>query len=84
MLKDTTTIHRRGSIYCLLQKELLALVEECQRYQLANASALLWQGLENINWVGFYLIDGGCSLGLFRASLPACIFPWAKECAGLR
>ena len=24
---------------------------------LANASALLWESLENINWAGFYLIE---------------------------
>ena len=40
---------------------------------LANASALLWQEMENINWVGFYkMIDGALVLGPFQGK-PACI-----------
>ena len=40
---------------------------------LANASALLWQTLDGINWVGFYLIeDGKLILGPFQGK-PACI-----------
>lgn len=40
---------------------------------LANASALLWESLENINWAGFYLKEGECLiLGPFQGK-PACI-----------
>lgn len=40
---------------------------------LANASALLWEHLENINWAGFYqMIDGQLVLGPFQGK-PACI-----------
>ena len=40
---------------------------------LANASALLWQELPEINWVGFYEMNGGCLvLGPFQGK-PACI-----------
>ena len=40
---------------------------------LANASALLWGALENINWVGFYLMEGDrLVLGPFQGK-PACI-----------
>ncbi|MBR5225270.1 MAG: GAF domain-containing protein [Clostridia bacterium] len=40
---------------------------------LANIAALLWQGLEGINWCGFYLMDDGAlMLGPF-CGLPACI-----------
>ncbi|MFW6035778.1 MAG: GAF domain-containing protein [Halothermotrichaceae bacterium] len=40
---------------------------------LANASALLFNNLENINWAGFYLLkDGELVLGPFQG-LPACI-----------
>ena len=40
---------------------------------LANASALLWQTLEDINWAGFYLMeDGRLVLGPFQGK-PACI-----------
>ena len=40
---------------------------------LANVSALLWQALPRINWVGFYkMIDGALVLGPFQGK-PACI-----------
>lgn len=40
---------------------------------LANASALLWQELPEINWVGFYERNDGCLvLGPFQGK-PACI-----------
>ncbi|MGM9605273.1 MAG: GAF domain-containing protein [Faecousia sp.] len=50
---------------------------------LANASALLWQELEDINWVGFYqMIDGRLVLGPFQGK-PACIqIPVGKGVCG--
>lgn len=40
---------------------------------LANASALLWQELPDINWAGFYKMeDGALVLGPFQGK-PACI-----------
>ena len=40
---------------------------------LANASALLWQELQDINWSGFYKMeDGALVLGPFQGK-PACI-----------
>ena len=40
---------------------------------LANVSALLWQEMADINWVGFYkMIDGALVLGPFQGK-PACI-----------
>ena len=46
---------------------------------LANASALLWETLETINWAGFYLKEGDkLVLGPFQGK-PACIeIPWGK------
>lgn len=66
----------KAQLYPLLQTELRALVEGVPQPipNLANASALLWQGLENINWAGFYLMDGGrLVLGPFQGK-PACIY----------
>ena len=50
---------------------------------LANASALLWESLENINWAGFYLIENGMLvLGPFQGK-PACIeIPLTKGVCG--
>ena len=40
---------------------------------LANAAALLWEALEDVNWAGFYLLEGGTLvLGPFQGK-PACI-----------
>ena len=86
MLKDTHDYPEdKAQLYCLLQKDLLALVEGvCQPIpNLANASALLWMGLGNINWVGFYLIDNGrLLLGPFQGK-PACVYiPAGKGVCG--
>ena len=50
---------------------------------LANASALLWQYLENINWAGFYIMEqGALVLGPFQGK-PACIrIPVGKGVCG--
>jgi L-methionine (R)-S-oxide reductase len=61
--------------YELVIQQLAALVhDEPNRIaNLANASALLGQFLEEINWVGFYLMEEGeLVLGPFQG-LPACV-----------
>ncbi|WP_214778157.1 GAF domain-containing protein [Exiguobacterium sp. s22] len=62
--------------YELLNKQLAALLEgETNTVaNLANASALLNQFLDRINWVGFYVADSEDSLilGPFQG-LPACV-----------
>jgi L-methionine (R)-S-oxide reductase len=73
-----TKINYEGSVltqYETLSKQLAALLEgETNRIaNLSNASALLNQFLDNINWVGFYLMeDGELVLGPFQG-LPACV-----------
>ncbi len=61
--------------YELLSRQLEALCQDCpyETANLANASALLWQELPGINWVGFYeMRDGALVLGPFQGK-PACI-----------
>lgn len=62
--------------YQLVKKQLQALLhgEENQIANLSNASALLNQFLDRINWVGFYLLDSNNELvlGPFQG-LPACV-----------
>lgn len=61
--------------YDLVIKQLNSLLEgeTNQIANLANASALLNQFLDQINWVGFYLMqDGELVLGPFQG-LPACV-----------
>jgi GAF domain-containing protein len=61
--------------YDLLSAQLTALTEGIpyEVANLANASALLWQELPEINWAGFYkMTDGALVLGPFQGK-PACI-----------
>jgi L-methionine (R)-S-oxide reductase len=72
-----TSMYRgtREENYDLVIKQLHALLEgeSNQIANLSNASALLNQFLDRINWVGFYLMeDGELVLGPFQG-LPACV-----------
>ena len=71
--------------YAVLCAQLEALIRDVPypTANLANASALLWQHLEAINWAGFYLMDGGkLVLGPFQGK-PACIeIPVGKGVCG--
>ena len=61
--------------YDLVCQQLTALVEGIpyEVANLANTSALLWQEMPDINWVGFYkMTDGALVLGPFQGK-PACI-----------
>lgn len=71
--------------YTMLCKLLKGLTENVPHKiaNLANASALLWQELPNINWAGFYLLeDKTLILGPFQGK-PACIaIPVGKGVCG--
>lgn len=61
--------------YDLMSAQIRALTEGIDHpiANLANTAALLWQGMPDINWCGFYLMDrGALMLGPF-CGLPACI-----------
>ena len=61
--------------YEQLAQQLAALTEGIpyEVANLANTSALLWQEMPDINWVGFYkMTDGALVLGPFPGK-PACI-----------
>ena len=71
--------------YITLNQALLSLVDGVPHLisNLANASALLWEALDDINWAGFYLIeDKKLILGPFQGK-PACIeIPIGKGVCG--
>lgn len=61
--------------YSMVCQQLSALMDGVpyETANLANASALLWQELPDLNWAGFYkMIDGGLVLGPFQGKT-ACI-----------
>lgn len=71
--------------YKVLCKQLSALTQDIPHpiSNLANASALLWQELDRLNWAGFYLMEKGMLvLGPFQGK-PACIeIPVGKGVCG--
>ena len=61
--------------YEMIAAQVEALVEGIpyEVANLANISALLWQEMPEINWVGFYkMTDGALVLGPFQGK-PACV-----------
>lgn len=85
MFKVSSYSEDRVKNYEMVIKQLDALLdgEKNQIANLSNASALLNQFLDRINWVGFYLVDGDeLVLGPFQG-LPACVrIPLGKGVCG--
>ena len=69
------TREEKKAMYRLMNAQLTALTEG-ERHPLpnmANAAALLWEHLPEINWAGFYVMEnGGLMLGPFQGKT-ACI-----------
>lgn len=85
MFQSVTYSGSREQNFALLLKQLTALIadEPNQVANLANASALLAQYMNEINWVGFYMAEGDeLVLGPFQG-LPACVrIPFGKGVCG--
>jgi len=65
----------KPKLYAALCDELNALIADESDWiaNLANASALLYQSLEQVNWAGFYLLRGSeLVVGPFQGK-PACV-----------
>ena len=58
--------------YGLLAKQIVSLAEVDAHWLpvLSNTSALLWDALEDINWVGFYLVDPVTVTGVEPGAAP--------------
>ena len=58
--------------YGLLAKQIVSLAEVDAHWLpvLSNAAALLWDALDDINWVGFYLVDPATVLGAAPGAEP--------------
>ena len=69
------TTEQREKNYKALYDSMKALIDTENDWiaNMANVSSLLYHHLENVNWVGFYLMrDGELVLGPFQGK-PACI-----------
>lgn len=61
--------------YKLMSEQLRSLAEASSHYipVLSNAAAILYNGMEDLNWAGFYLMnDGALLLGPFQGKV-ACV-----------
>ena len=71
--------------YSLLCEQLAALTDGIpyEVANLANASALLWETLEGINWAGFYkMTDGQLVLGPFQGKTACILIPVGRGVCG--
>lgn len=76
--------HEKTALYPLLAQQIAALAEDSQPLStLANASALLYEALPDINWVGFYLASGGMlHLGPFQGRTACTQIPFGRGVCG--
>ena len=71
--------------YAQLALQLKALTEDVpyETANLANASALLWQELPDLNWAGFYkMVEGALVLGPFQGKTACIRIPVGKGVCG--
>lgn len=76
-MKNTNNNHNqnKSELYSLLQKQLVALLEDESHViaGLSNTSALLYDALDDVNWLGFYLVhENELLLGPFQGKV-ACV-----------
>ena len=75
----------RNTNYNLLNSSLKCLIEGIpyETANLANASALLWEYMADINWAGFYkMCDGQLILGPFQGKTACIIIPVGSGVCG--
>ena len=68
-----------------LRQMLEALTEGIpyETANLANAAALLWEHLQEINWAGFYkMVDGQLVLGPFQGKVACIVIPVGRGVCG--
>ena len=71
--------------YDLLKKQLLSLADEEKYFVpvLSNASALIYEAMDDLNWAGFYLMNkGSLLLGPFQGKVACIRIPLGKGVCG--
>ena len=72
--------------YGLLAKQIVSLAEVDAHWLpvLSNAAALLWDALDDINWVGFYLVDPATVVGAGSSTPELRLGPFQGKVACVR
>lgn len=72
-------------MYKEMNRKMKALLSESDHLvtNLANASALIWESLDRINWAGFYIAEGDrLYLGPFQGKAACVNIPFGKGVCG--
>ena len=75
----------KASLYPLLAQQITALAQGCPLPlpALANAAALVWEALPDINWAGFYLLKGDrLYVGPFQGKVACMEIPVGRGVCG--
>lgn len=75
----------KASLYPLLAQQITALAQGCPLPLpvLANAAALVWEALPDINWAGFYLLKGDrLYVGPFQGKVACMEIPVGRGVCG--
>ena len=75
----------RTPVYKLRADQLKAITEDIpyETANLANAAAILWENLADINWAGFYKMqDGKLVLGPFQGKTACIVIPVGRGVCG--
>ena len=74
----------KQELYALLEQQLTALVDAYPPVSaLANAAALLWDAMHDINWAGFYLLkDDVLHLGPFQGKTACTLISLGRGVCG--
>ncbi|HHH0387254.1 TPA: GAF domain-containing protein [Yersinia enterocolitica] len=76
---------KKAEFYAELKRDLSALIAGETNFiaTLANASALIYERLDGLNWAGFYLLDGNqLVLGPFQGKIACVRIPVGKGACG--
>lgn len=84
MHKEILFPEEKAELYPLLCRQLASLAEDAAPLStLANAAALLYEALPNINWAGFYLLQGeNLRLGPFQGKTACTTIPVGRGVCG--
>lgn len=84
MHQETIWPKEKAKLYPLLAQQVQALAEGCPPVSaLANAAALLWDALDDINWAGFYLLKADTlHLGPFQGKTACTMIPVGRGVCG--
>ena len=81
---ETNWPQDQEALYSLMTSQLEALVADCPPISaLANAAALIWDALTDINWAGFYLLkENMLHLGPFQGKTACTLIPVGRGVCG--